>query len=225
MLNSAPTHSSATRTSAIGIGFRQLAPSDPTPTVPSKPRHIMRLHRRQHHVIAELCGRASASPMPATAVSSPSSLLISKSLTELSGIVRTISASCSSSHWPRGLHDTVEPTQSYLDEVIAWARAAHTACCRSRAARPGMNARRSGKTTFSTVGHRVRPPWLSGPASDRTHRRNRWQARRCRSAQSGAACNSSRQLAQRDVLSEPRTCFSVSNLVPWSRARWRISVD
>src|SRR5256885_2023505 len=32
--------------------------------------------------------------------------------------------------WPRGLRDTVEPSQSYLDEVIAWAQAAHTSWLR-----------------------------------------------------------------------------------------------
>ena len=27
--------------------------------------------------------------------------------------------------WPRGLRDTIEPTQDYLDEVIAWLRLSH----------------------------------------------------------------------------------------------------
>jgi hypothetical protein len=27
--------------------------------------------------------------------------------------------------WPRGLRDTIEPTQEYLDEVIAWLRRSH----------------------------------------------------------------------------------------------------
>ena len=34
--------------------------------------------------------------------------------------------------WPRGLRDTVEPSQSYLDEVIAWAQAAHTSWLESQ---------------------------------------------------------------------------------------------
>ena len=41
--------------------------------------------------------------------------------------------------WPCGLRDTVEPGQSYLNDVIAWAQ----------------------RRTPTTVGHRVWPPRLS----------------------------------------------------------------
>ncbi|MDQ6670355.1 MAG: hypothetical protein M3069_06320 [Chloroflexota bacterium] len=44
--------------------------------------------------------------------------------------------------WPRGLRDTVEPSQSYLDEVIAWTQAAHTSWLRCLDELPDMSPSR-----------------------------------------------------------------------------------
>ena len=93
--------------------------------------------------------------------------------------------------WPRGLRDTVDPSQSYLDEVIAWAQAAHTGLLRCLNELPDdaelatiarHHVYHAGEINqllsiargeaweeyeeveenhISTVGHRVRPPWLS----------------------------------------------------------------
>ena len=113
--------------------------------------------------------------------------------------------------WPRGLRDTVEPSQSYLDDVIGWAEAAHTnwlRCLRELADDEALEDLRplhwgelrplfdivatiarhhvyhAGEINqllsiargeaweeyeeveenhISTIGHRVRPPWLSQP--------------------------------------------------------------
>lgn len=42
--------------------------------------------------------------------------------------------------WPRGLRDTIEPTQDYLDEIIAWLEASHRRWVASVAAAPDLDA-------------------------------------------------------------------------------------
>ncbi len=113
--------------------------------------------------------------------------------------------------WPRGLRDTIVPSQEYLDEVVAWAQAAHAdwrrylgglsddaaldelchlhwgelrplfdiveTIARHHVYHAGeINLLLSivraeaweefeevEENHISTVGHRVRPPWLSTP--------------------------------------------------------------
>jgi uncharacterized damage-inducible protein DinB len=110
--------------------------------------------------------------------------------------------------WPRGLRDTINPTQDYLDEVIAWLRLSHEEWMASLRATPAdaieelrpvhwrakaplfeivvlianHHTYHAGEINYllsmargeaweegeeveenhiSTLGHRVRPPWLT----------------------------------------------------------------